>query len=81
MTYSGTKGETPDTDKAAPSGLPRQLSTLPGDPLLSRFPLPVQRNNGAPHWRSVHVGLAIGPGTDTGDTPEGAGEMRQVTVA
>jgi hypothetical protein len=29
MTYSGTKGETPDTDKAAPSGLPRQLSTLP----------------------------------------------------
>ena len=29
MTYSGTKGETPDTDKAAPSGLPGQLSTLP----------------------------------------------------
>ena len=30
MTYSGTKGETLDTDKADPSGLPRQLSTLPG---------------------------------------------------
>ena len=27
--YTGTKGETPETDKADPSGLPRQLSTLP----------------------------------------------------
>jgi hypothetical protein len=29
MTYPGTKRETPDTDKAVPSGLPRKLSTLP----------------------------------------------------
>jgi len=29
-TYTGTKGETPDTDKVAPSEPPRQLSTLPG---------------------------------------------------
>ena len=29
-TYTGTKGETLDTDKVSPSELPRQLSTLPG---------------------------------------------------
>jgi len=29
-TYTGTKGGTLHTDKAGPSGLPRQLSTLPG---------------------------------------------------
>jgi len=27
-TYTGTNGETPDTDKVGPSELPRQLSTL-----------------------------------------------------
>jgi len=34
MTYPGTKGETLDTDKAVPSGLPRQLSTLPRHSLV-----------------------------------------------
>ena len=28
-TYTGTKGETPNTDKVGPSELPRQISTLP----------------------------------------------------
>jgi hypothetical protein len=28
-TYTGTKGEIPDTDKVGPSEPPRQLSTLP----------------------------------------------------
>jgi len=28
-THTGTKEETPDTDKGSPGGLPRQSSTLP----------------------------------------------------
>ena len=39
LPYPGTKGETPDTDKGRPNGLPRQLSTLPG--ILSAL-IPVQ---------------------------------------
>ena len=31
----GTKGETPDTDKGAPDGQPRQLSTLPYRPRMA----------------------------------------------
>jgi hypothetical protein len=37
MTYTGTKGETPDTDKVGPSELPRQLSTLPRILRILRF--------------------------------------------